>query len=82
MNFVSQSLNCQDEAFNCALVFFVPMGDIYYFLSNIWEYFGWFCVKYVGVAVRLLGWRRMLGVRASQKSSVILSGARRRVFFS
>jgi GYF domain 2 len=33
------------------LVLFVPMGDIYYFLSNIWEYFAWFCVKYVGAAV-------------------------------
>jgi hypothetical protein len=33
------------------LVFFVPFGDIYYFISNIWEYFTWFCVKYVGAAV-------------------------------
>lgn len=41
-----------DEKFsNLALVWFVPGGDIYYFLSNIWEYFFWFCVKYIGAAV-------------------------------
>lgn len=34
-----------------ALITFVPMGDIYYFLSNIWAYFNWFCVKYIGMAV-------------------------------
>jgi hypothetical protein len=41
-----------DEDFWTLLfVFFVPGGDIFYFLSNIWEYFNWFCVKYVGAAV-------------------------------
>jgi hypothetical protein len=41
-----------DEDFwTLILVFFVPLGDIFYFISNIWEYFTWFCVKYVGAAV-------------------------------
>ncbi len=31
-------------------VMFLPGDDIYYFLSNIWEYYTWFCVKYVGLA--------------------------------
>ena len=34
-----------------ALVFFVPFGDVFYFICNIWVYFTWFCVKYVGAAV-------------------------------
>jgi hypothetical protein len=41
-----------DEDFwTLLLVFFVPFGDIFYFICNIWEYFNWFCVKYVGAAV-------------------------------
>jgi hypothetical protein len=41
-----------DEDFWTLLfVFFVPFGDIFYFICNIWEYFTWFCVKYVGAAV-------------------------------
>jgi len=41
-----------DEDFwTLALVFFVPGGDIFYFISNVWEYFTWFCVKYIGAAV-------------------------------
>jgi hypothetical protein len=41
-----------DEDFWTLLfVFFVPLGDIFYFISNIWEYYTWFCVKYVGAAV-------------------------------
>jgi hypothetical protein len=41
-----------DEDFwTLILVFFVPFGDIFYFICNIWEYFTWFCVKYVGAAV-------------------------------
>ncbi len=41
-----------DEDFwTMALVFFVPFGDTYYFLSNIWQYFPLFCVKYIGAAV-------------------------------
>jgi hypothetical protein len=41
-----------DEDFwTLVLVFFVPFGDVYYFISNIWEYFAWFCVKYIGLAV-------------------------------
>ena len=43
-----------DEDFwTLILVFFVPLGDIFYFISNIWEYFTWFCVKYVGAAVAI-----------------------------
>jgi hypothetical protein len=41
-----------DEDFwTLVLVFFVPGGDLFYFISNIWEYFTWFCVKYAGAAV-------------------------------
>jgi len=41
-----------DEDFwTLILVFFVPFGDIFYFICNIWKYFTWFCVKYVGAAV-------------------------------
>ena len=43
-----------DEDFWTLLfVFFVPFGDSFYFLSNIWKYFTWFCVKYVGTAVAI-----------------------------
>jgi len=42
-----------EDYWTLALVWFVPGGDIYYFLSNIWEYFPWFCVKYVGAAVAM-----------------------------
>jgi len=43
-----------DEDFWTLLfVFFVPFGDIFYFICNIWEYFTWFCVKYVGAAVAI-----------------------------
>jgi GYF domain 2 len=41
-----------DEKFwTLALIFFVPFGDIYYFITRIWQYFPWFCVKYIGAAV-------------------------------
>jgi hypothetical protein len=40
-----------EDYWTLGLVMFVPGGDIYYFLRNIWEYFTWFCVKYVGGAV-------------------------------
>ena len=40
-----------EDAWTIGLVWFVPGGDIYYFLSNIWVYFPWFCVKYIGLAV-------------------------------
>jgi hypothetical protein len=40
-----------EDVWTLILVFFVPLGDIFYFISNIWEYFTWFCVKYVGAAV-------------------------------
>jgi hypothetical protein len=43
-----------DEDFWTLLfVFFVPFGDIFYFICNFWEYFTWFCVKYVGAAVAI-----------------------------
>jgi hypothetical protein len=41
-----------DEDFWTLLfVFFVPFGDIFYFICNIWQYYNWFCVKYIGAAV-------------------------------
>jgi len=40
-----------EDYWTLGTVMFLPGGDIYYFLSNIWEYFTWFCVKYVGLAV-------------------------------
>ena len=39
-----------EDYWTLAMVCFVPGGDIYYFLSHIWEYFTWFCIKYVGMA--------------------------------
>jgi hypothetical protein len=43
-----------DEDFwTLILVFFVPFGDVFYFICNIWQYFNWFCVKYVGAAVAI-----------------------------
>lgn len=41
-----------DEDFWTLLfVFFCPFGDVFYFICNIWQYFNWFCGKYVGAAV-------------------------------
>jgi len=40
-----------EDYWTLGIVMFLPGGDIYYFLSNIWEYFTWFCVKYVGMAI-------------------------------
>jgi hypothetical protein len=43
-----------DEDFWTLLfVFCVPFGDIFYFICNFWEYFTWFCVKYLGAAVAI-----------------------------
>jgi len=39
-----------EDYMTLALVFFVPFGDVFYFISNIWQYFTWFCAKYVGLA--------------------------------
>jgi hypothetical protein len=45
-------MRLMDEGFwTLILFFFVPFGDIFYFICNIWEYFTWFSVKYVGLAV-------------------------------
>jgi hypothetical protein len=40
-----------EDVWTLLLVFFVPFGDVFYFICNIWEYFTWFCVKYIGAAV-------------------------------
>ena len=40
-----------EDIWTLLFIFFVPFGDVFYFISNIWEYFTWFCVKYVGAAV-------------------------------
>ncbi len=43
-----------DEDFwTLALVFFVPGGDIFYFITRFWQYFQSFCVEYVGAAVAI-----------------------------
>jgi hypothetical protein len=40
-----------EDGWTLALVFFVPFGDTFYFITRFWQYFNWFCVKYVGAAV-------------------------------
>ncbi|MCE0482934.1 MAG: DUF4339 domain-containing protein [Methylacidiphilales bacterium] len=30
------------------MIFFIPLYDIYYFLSNFWDYLPYFCARYVG----------------------------------
>ncbi len=40
-----------EDYLTLGMVLLLPGGDLYYFLSNIWEYYTWFCVKYVGLAV-------------------------------
>jgi len=35
------------------LVFVVPGGDLYYFITNFWQYYKLFCVKYAGACVAL-----------------------------
>jgi hypothetical protein len=43
-----------DEDFwTLMLVFFVPLGDIYYLICNFERYFKWICAKYVGTAVAI-----------------------------
>ena len=42
-----------EDRWTLAFVFFVPFGEIYYFITNFWQYFTWFCVKYIGAAVAL-----------------------------
>ena len=40
-----------EDAWTLALVFFVPGGDIFYFITKFWQYFKLFCMEYVGAAV-------------------------------
>lgn len=40
-----------EDYWTLATIFFIPGGDIYYFISNIWQYFTLFCVKYLGAAM-------------------------------
>ena len=43
-----------DEDFRTlALVCFVPFGGAYYFITRFWQYFPWFCLRYIGAAVAL-----------------------------
>ena len=51
-----------EDYWTLAFIYFVPFGDVYYFIANIWEYFPWLCVKYVGGAV-LIGAGAGLAVR-------------------
>jgi hypothetical protein len=32
-------------------IYFVPFGELFYFVSNFWEYFPLFCLKYGGLSV-------------------------------
>ena len=32
---------------------FIPGYDFFYFITNLWQYFNLFCVKYVGIAVAI-----------------------------
>jgi len=40
-----------EDIWTLLFVFLVPFGDVFYFVTNFWRYFTWFCVKYVGAAV-------------------------------
>jgi len=43
-----------DEDFlTIAMVSFIPMYDVFYFITNIWEYFPYFCMKYGGIVVAI-----------------------------
>ena len=42
-----------EDYLTLAMVAFIPLFDIYYFISNIWEYFPYFCAKYIGLAMAL-----------------------------
>ncbi len=42
-----------EDALTIVMVFFIPLFDIFYFLSNIWEYFPYFCAKYGGIVVAM-----------------------------
>jgi len=40
-----------EDYWTLAFIFFVPFGTSFYFISNFWKYFPWFCVRFVGAAV-------------------------------
>ena len=42
-----------EDLFTLLLIFFVPGGDIYYFITRFWQYYKLFCVKYGGVCVAI-----------------------------
>ncbi len=42
-----------EDWWTIGLVWFVPFWDIYYFVSNFWQYFPLFCLKYGGLCVAL-----------------------------
>jgi hypothetical protein len=41
----------QEDLGTIFLVLFIPFGDIFYFMLNIWKYLGLFAAKYIGGAV-------------------------------
>jgi hypothetical protein len=42
-----------ENIWTLGLVFFVPGGDIFYFITRFWQYYKWFCVECVGAAVAI-----------------------------
>jgi hypothetical protein len=40
-----------EDVLTLALVFFVPFGDLYYFVCNFWKYYQLTCSKYGGIAM-------------------------------
>jgi len=43
----------EEDGWTLLGMFFVPGYDIYYFVSNVWQYYPLFCLKYLGAAVSL-----------------------------
>jgi hypothetical protein len=54
---IAQVLICirllDEDYITLLMMVFIPLFDIYYFLSNIWEYFPYFCAKYIGIILAL-----------------------------
>lgn len=42
-----------EDCWTLGAIFFIPGYDFFYFVTNIWQYFNLFCVKYVGAAVAI-----------------------------
>jgi hypothetical protein len=56
-------LRVLDEDWRTIVVaFFIPGGDIYYYVSRFWQNFGLYCAKYGGIAI---AFGAMLGLKES-----------------